>query len=337
MSGNFPFIVRPPRGDERHIIHGADNGAEVLVFENARLARNERNRNGDLFTIENLNELAASLPLMPMVDEHAVPGRSSRIIGVFTDARVDRFDDGYYYLLAQGILYPAREPQIVAEIKDGVRQQSIEAVSEVAICSVCGRSFKSPDEYCSHLAPLRSGLALAENVSRLHQHMRARGAAAVKDPAGNNVGFNTSRFVVIASEFEAEEQVMSQQQEHELLAGQLKDAQEQIKALNQRIAELEDQAKAAQELAEQAEKLANQLEASRHANQLIATRITQMITSGVPKEVIDEYLGKVAEWDEGTFNLIIAGFQHAKKESISGRQFVNDQPDDDNPFSIFGG
>lgn len=173
-----------------------------VLFKNMSVATAERNANGDLITEDNLRELAATIADMPIADVH--PRRSSRptLFGVFTKGKAVRVQaDGepaVSHLMTDGYFWAGRNPVLVRETIEGKRRPSIEAYSSEEGCSSCGQWFDSSNQYCPHLQPFNSGIALPSNVSRLHRGLVAAGAAIVHNPAGSNVGFHDPRFFLSA-------------------------------------------------------------------------------------------------------------------------------------------
>jgi hypothetical protein len=311
-------IGKPTEGDLEalNVVLGSlPPQGEIIAFRNARLAKAERNANGDEISGDNLRELASTMALMPMMSVHGSPGHS-RIVGMYTKATVADLEDGMY-LLANGVLYPKREPEIVEDIISKRRKQSIEAVSERVECSVCGQTFSTSNGYCEHLQPILASKGLPEGVSRRHYNMYARGAAAVFDPAGTNAGFNDSGFLVIASDLEqaTQETEMAEdtkKSEHEVRAEELAT---QVEALQAEKAKLE------KDIADLQAKL--EAEAERH--NLVVARVLKMASEGMATGDIQSLIAKVPGWDEDTFNLIIA--QRTKiNELAAGKAPVQEPP-----------
>lgn len=330
-------------------VHGAQRHARAVKFTNLAIVKAERNANGDLITVENLGELAATIADMPVTDKH--PGKSTpHIIGVHTGGRVvevkspDPKEAGFY-MLASGVWWSGRHPKVVAELVSGERKPSIEAQSERTGCNVCGAWFDFPAQYCAHLQAFKSSLRAAENVSRMHQGMRAMGSAAVPNPAGTNTGFHNGRFYMVA-----EELPVSEEDSGNVEAGMLsertqakvqEDAMETLeKELRDRIAELEAQvADAAAKLeAKSAELVAETAKVAALTNEkpLIIARAATLASSGLtPDEIVAL---PIASWDEATFNLIAAG-RKPKAETTQGTTVVADAKPEKTAslFSMFDG
>ena len=169
---------------------------DILAFKNSRLAKAERNANGDVLNDDNIRELGDTLAFKPLLSSH---GPQARIVGMYTAGRPSRMVDGTY-LIADGILWATRAKDVVLDVLTGKAKQSIEAASDRVGCTACGRDFQNTT-YCEHLAPILNGQALAPNVGRKHYNMRATGGALVRNPAGTNAGFSDSVFMM-ASQME---------------------------------------------------------------------------------------------------------------------------------------
>jgi len=174
---------------------------EVIAFKNSKLAKAERNANGDLLSSANLRELSNTLAFQPVMSSH---GKTSRVVGFYTGGTVQRYPDGEY-LMADGLMWLGREPSLVTSVLARRIRQSIEAVSDRVECSTCGKMYSNSMDYCEHLRPMLAGQALGKEHSRKHYGMRCRGGALVTNPAGTNAGFNDSMFIVMASELEKSE------------------------------------------------------------------------------------------------------------------------------------
>lgn len=173
-----------------------------IIFDNMTLATEERNKNGDVITGDNLKELAATIADMPITDRHPRRNAKPTVFGVFTGAKVATVQvegkDPRKHLLASGYLWSGRHPTLVRQTIMGERRASIEAHSQEEGCSVCGQWFSSSDDYCSHLRFITAGMKLPDNVSRLHRGLISAGSAIVPNPAGSDVGFHDPRFFLSA-------------------------------------------------------------------------------------------------------------------------------------------
>lgn len=318
-------------------VQGARRYARAVRFTNLAVAKAERNANGDLITVENLGELAATIADMPVTDKH--PGKSTpHIIGVHTGGRVvevkspDPKEAGFY-MLASGVWWSGRHPKVVAELVSGERKPSIEAQSERTGCNVCGAWFDFPAQYCAHLQAFKSSLRAAENVSRMHQGMRAMGSAAVPNPAGTNTGFHNGRFYMVAEELPVSEEdsgnVEAEVQPEHTQATKQEDAQMILEEAIARIAELEAQvADANAKLdAKSAELVIAEAKTGEFANEktLIIARAATLANVGLTIDEIAEL--PISSWDEKTFNLIAAG-RKPKTEPKQGTLVVADAKDE---------
>lgn len=169
---------------------------EILKFSGAFLARQEVNKNGDKLSRKNLEDIARTLPLMPIDYEH----REQEIVGLFIKGAVkgDGLGDG---VATDGIVYARRRPDVALGLMDGTLELSIEADSESALCSVCNQVFKSQADYCSHL---RTRLQGSGAEREFPGEMWAKGGAVTKSPAGTGTGVPRESIVMIASQMEVE-------------------------------------------------------------------------------------------------------------------------------------
>jgi len=163
---------------------------ELLRWKNAELARAEVNANMDELVNEDIDALASTLPLMPLTDEHG------EIIGLFTAATSETAPDApnRKRLLTEGVMYRRRFPQVADEIMNGTKRLSIEAVADIAVCTLCGGEYDNMRAYCSHLKNRH-----ASGASRRFKGIRAVGGGAVRRPAGSSTGFDRRQVYMIAS------------------------------------------------------------------------------------------------------------------------------------------
>lgn len=156
-----------------------------LRFKDAVLARAEVNRNRDELTTENLQEVAATLPLTPIDVEH----KKDKNIGIFSEAYVKNGA-----LFTGGLVWADRFPEEVEAIKRGEMMLSIEAVAEQAGCSICGNWFTARGAYCEHLVNQN-----ATKANRRLKNATGIGGAITKIPAGTNTKFDGSQLYLFAS------------------------------------------------------------------------------------------------------------------------------------------
>lgn len=135
---------------------------ELLYFKNAVLARAEVNKNRDGVTLDGIRELAQTLPMMPITDDHA----EKSVVGFFTKAA-----HVAGALVTEGVIYARRFPEIAKGIRDGSLKLSIEAFAKKANI---------------------------ENGVRWLSGMRAIGGGVTPKPAGTGTSFDAEGFVMIA-------------------------------------------------------------------------------------------------------------------------------------------
>jgi hypothetical protein len=165
-----------------------DMGGELMVFKNAILARAEVNKNRDMITAEGITELANTLPLMPLDDEHV----ERKVVGLFTAAR-----DTGGVLDTDGFMFARRFPQETTDVIAGKKNLSIEAQIGIAECSVCGGKFERRKDYCAHLLdPITHGAV------RILHGLKAVGGGITVTPAGTGTDFSrgSDKMRFVASE-----------------------------------------------------------------------------------------------------------------------------------------
>jgi len=163
---------------------------ELLRFEGMELAHVGTNANQDEYNDDNIGELASTLPLMPITDEH---GRD-RVVGVFTAAK--KTGDGA--LSTDGLVYARRFPEVAQDILEGIKRPSVEAYADVAMCSICGEEFITAKDYCNHLRDRRGS-----GASRRFKNMHAVGGGVVRRPADSRAKFDMDSIYIMASHEEA--------------------------------------------------------------------------------------------------------------------------------------
>jgi len=169
---------------------GSGAGARFVRFKHAILARAEVNKNRDRITPEGIQELAATLPLTAIDDEH----KKTVVVGYFTDARVVD-EKGVPSLDTDGLLYADRFPQQTQEVLNGSRFLSVEAGADKAECSICHASFTTEDEYCAHL----NQRLMDKQAERVLYGLQAKGGATTRRPAGTDTRFDLNHVELLAS------------------------------------------------------------------------------------------------------------------------------------------
>lgn len=173
----------------------ASEGGRLLVFKGAILALAEINKNLDLISEKNIDELAATIGGMPIDVEHD-PARNC---GIFTKGEAVTVD-GKKALSVDGMMWASRYPNESAGVQDGTQELSVEASAEEATCSVCGGVFDESDSYCDHLRSRSSGAA------RGFIQMCAEGGAITERPAGSATRFDSTQVYMVASHQVAEKE-----------------------------------------------------------------------------------------------------------------------------------
>lgn len=173
------------------LVRGSD-GASMLVFRNARLARAEVNANRDEINPEGIRELAASIAGWPIDIEHG----KRQICGTILAGRAQELD-----LIVDGVVWAERYQKEAEDIQSGAAKLSVEARADKAKCSICGHEFLNANLYCDHLRDRNR-----HNAVRRLSGLKGRGAAITRRPAGTDTGFDLNQIYVIASH---EEQSLS--------------------------------------------------------------------------------------------------------------------------------
>ena len=230
VGGEAEFeIVQDP--SEINAVLGANYvPGELLRFRNAELAKVEVNANKDAIDSQNLDDLVATLPLMPIDDEH----RTDKVIGIFTAARRSEDDR----MLTDGIVYARRFPDEADQIMSGRKKLSVEAFAEYATCSICGGEFKGAAGYCEHLRN-RHG----SGATRRFVGLRAVGGGAVRNPADKTAGFDPNHVYLVASHQEEDEGHGDNQPEEvvtEIVTGGTMTVEEIQKQLDTALASLKE-------------------------------------------------------------------------------------------------
>lgn len=322
---------------------------EILKFSDAILARAEVNKNADGIDASGLSELAQTLPLMPLDDEHV----SDKVIGFFTGAAVR--GDALY---TTGIIYAQRFPEITQDIVAGRKHLSVEAYGAQARCSVCNEVFASPRDYCTHLAGRPSNGAV-----RWLSGLRAIGGGAVRRNAGTDTTFDRNGFTLLASLADDASPVVSSApcdttvtvpDEHSVQAEQgdeqkMDELEKTLAETQALLAQREQELQAAQER-EQALVAAQQEELA--ALRRTFDRKAEMLAAGFGADAVNALEAKLATVDQDVFALLLQTNQRtqpalsesspvtaavepasAKEHAVMAGQRTVDNSD---PFVIFG-
>ncbi len=306
----YDYLDDGDAGDESHV-YGEGNSRHVraIRFKHLAVAKQERNKNGDFLTRENLEEIAASLRVkdipMPTTDRHPRRGSVPHAFGVVTDAYVADVTGGPKagtYVFTNGAMWSGRHPKLVRDTIEGKRLPSIEAVGTQVGCSVCGTWHSDDSTYCAHLKARILG-SIGDNVSRLHKGLRTVGIALVPNPAGSNTGFHGGQFFLVAEEESYKETDMTEAEVKELqerLEATLADnakLQASVQSFEETVAALTATAQAAKdELEAKAAEVAALV--ANHA--LFSKRVPALVQAGVDVEGLP-----VAAWDEATYNAFL--------------------------------
>jgi len=272
---------------------------EVIAFKNSKLAKAERNANGDLLSSANLRELSNTLAFQPVMSSH---GKTSRVVGFYTGGTVQRYPDGEY-LMADGLMWLGREPSLVTSVLARRIRQSIEAVSDRVECSTCGKMYSNSMDYCEHLRPMLAGQALGKEHSRKHYGMRCRGGALVTNPAGTNAGFNDSMFIVMASELEKSEP--DEDDEDKVNMEKVQELEAQI-ALKAQAGEVESaHLDEVEKLQAEIEAAVAKAEEAQAASNATIARVLELAEAGLAKSEIEALLESLPTMSAETFKVIL--------------------------------
>ena len=180
-------------------IRSSEDG-RVIYFEDAVLAVAEVNKNLDDISVNNLEELAASIPLQPLDEEHM----AQRVVGMFTGGKV--IDKEF---LTDGCVFASRFPEIAQGILNKSKKLSLSADAETVICGTCGEEFTVMNQTrCSHLSA--SIQTRRENGwTKRYKGLTSDGGAVTDNPAGTGTEFNKIRLVAsIETQFDTEDLMM---------------------------------------------------------------------------------------------------------------------------------
>ena len=169
--------------------------SEIWKFEGACLARAEVNANNDGITDEGIAQLASTIRLMPLTEEH----ERDKPRGIFTKGYTN---EGSSECLVDGFLWAGHWPEFAGEVRSGRRKLSMDAEAQLAVCNVCGTAFSTTLEYCEHIRHRSQGAV------RWLYDLTAVAGGAVKNPAGSGTVFpGREGFTVISHRLEQEEVV----------------------------------------------------------------------------------------------------------------------------------
>lgn len=163
---------------------------EILKFVGACLAKAEINLNQDGITDEGIQQLASTIRLMPITNEHD----RKKPIGVFTRGYTN---EDSTECLVDGFIWSGHFPAEAKEIKNGTRKLSMDAEAELAVCSLCGTAFDTTLDYCEHMRNRTRGAV------RWLYDLKSVAGGAVMHPAGTGTLFpGREGFVVISHKLE---------------------------------------------------------------------------------------------------------------------------------------
>lgn len=313
----YDYLDESDESDESHVYgEGKQRHVRAIRFKRLAIAKAERNKNGDLLSMDNLAEIAASVGMMPITDRHPRNKATPHIIGTMTEGYVADVVGGPgagSYVFADGIMWSGRHPSLVRQVIEGQRKPSIEAVGEKVGCSVCGSWHSDESSYCGHLKARILG-SIGDNVSRLHQGLRTVGTALVPNPAGSNTGFHGGQFFLVAEESSYKETDMTEAEVRELqenLAATLADnakLQASVQSFEETVAAMTAALQAAKdELTAKTAEVAAMVES--HA--LFSKRIPALVQAGVDVEGLP-----VTEWDEATYNAFLVRAPQPRQQQM---------------------
>lgn len=293
----------------------------ALYFRNAILAREERNKNRDRLPLEEVAALASSIGGMPIDDEH----RLQDIIGVFTKGRqVQDRDKGA--VSTDGVIWAQRFPTIARQIVNGERALSMEVYMASATCSLCGGTYTSSKDYCSHL--------LNHESDRILHGVLGFGGAATRRPAGTDTIFDPDRMVVVASAH-----AHTQQADDDTTSGGTTDMEltERVKELEVQVETLEgSNAQLTTDLATAQEELGTVQQALAKANEgnadlVWSLRSQRLAQAGVDEDEVKEKQEVLAGLSDDAFDFMMGEIEkaHAQATTDDDDDDDDDQGDDD--------
>jgi hypothetical protein len=287
---------------QAHAYFGSEDSGELLKFSGAVLCKARRNRNGDAVDEVGLEELAKTLPLKAVDDEHD----EKLVVGFFVNARVQNAA-----LLTDGILFARRFPEIAAAVQKGEKKLSVEAWANKATCSECAAEFASPREYCAHLLGRRKN-----GATRLLSGLTATGGATVKEPAEPDAVFpDRNGFLMIASLSEDDPDVeagcdtnpegengdMDKDAEISKLQAELA---EKIAELESRVTELDAALKANADLTAKLQDMEQTHGSELQAATLRSSRALELIEAGYTRVEVEGLAERLAAIDQPVYDLL---------------------------------
>jgi predicted nucleic acid-binding Zn-ribbon protein len=156
-------------------VEAAVSGNAILKFVGAKLAMAEVNKNRDGITPDGIKQMASTIRLMPLTEEHENEPR-----GIFTQGYVD---ESGLNCLVDGFIWAGHFPAFAEEVQSGKRKLSMDCDARFAVCGECGSVFTSTLEYCEHMRQRPR-----EAVRWLHD-LTAVAGGAVLHPAGTGTIF----------------------------------------------------------------------------------------------------------------------------------------------------
>ena len=304
LGGSAAFVERLAASE---LDSAAELPGELMLFENAILCRAEVNRNRDGIDASGLAELADTLAMMPLDDEH----REQSIIGAFASARVE--NDA---LVTSGVVYAKRFPAIARDIIAGRKKLSIEAEIGLARCSECGGTFTSRRNYCAHLLDRASGAV------RMISGLKAIGGGTTYVPAGTDTVFDRSKLVFTASDVqEATDGVLKINLNEDAEAHM-----DEVERLKAEVERLEAAVSASQAVVVQKDDEIAGLRADLVASQMVRTRSIKMLRAGFSDAEIKAVESDLATASDTVIELLLAS--KALAATPPANEAGEDEPND---------
>lgn len=197
--------------DEISILGSKYKRGEIYRFKDVPLVTVEANKNRDIISERDAMDIASTLPLRPISDDH----QDRNMIGIFTEARYVPRPDGFDkpQVFTDGLIYAKHTSKETIEgFRAGNKSLSIEASADKASCTICGKWFDDQAEYCKHLKS--KGVY---GGYRRFTGMRSTGGGVVDEPAGSNTRIRAGNVSILASyESEIEGREFSDEERKEL-------------------------------------------------------------------------------------------------------------------------